>query len=76
MQERSRSQSPPSWAKAGNRWGPWLYWPMLCMSIGLLGWRIIDGDSATRVAVAACQVLLWGGLLLANRSARRRNHET
>ncbi|MDQ0689003.1 hypothetical protein QFZ56_007966, partial [Streptomyces achromogenes] len=30
-----------------------MYWPMLCLSIGLLVWRVIDGDSAVRIVVAA-----------------------
>ncbi|MDR6974179.1 endonuclease YncB(thermonuclease family) [Streptomyces sp. 3330] len=55
----------------GNRWGPWFYWPMLCLSVVLFGWRVVDGDSAGRILVAAGLVLVWVCLLAANRAARR-----
>ncbi|MFI6376024.1 hypothetical protein [Streptomyces sp. NPDC050546] len=42
------------------------------MSAGLLVWRVIDGDGAGRILVAAGLVLVWGCLLAANRAARRR----
>ncbi|CAL9619587.1 hypothetical protein SUDANB58_05803 (plasmid) [Streptomyces sp. enrichment culture] len=66
------SRVPPSWAKPGNRWGPWIYWPMLCFSIALLAWRVIDGDGPGPIILAAGQVLLWACLLAANRTARRK----
>jgi hypothetical protein len=49
-----------------------LYWPMLCLSIALLVWRVIDGDDAVRIAGAAVLVLVWIFLLAANQVARRR----
>lgn len=72
MRKRSESQVPPSWARRGNRWGPWFYWPMLCWAMGLLVWRIVDGDDVGRIVVSAGMVLVWISLLVANRSARRR----
>lgn len=72
MAHRSDSHVPPSWARPGNRWGPWLYWPMLCMSIALLAWRAIDGDSAGCILTATGLVIIWVCLLAANRAARRK----
>ncbi|GAA3901480.1 hypothetical protein GCM10023084_62370 [Streptomyces lacrimifluminis] len=74
MEQRpdSHSHVPPAWARPGNRWGPRVYWPMLCLSIGLLAWRVIDGDSAGRIAVTACLVLMWTCLIAANQAARRK----
>ncbi|MHC3469429.1 hypothetical protein ACYF6T_11990 [Streptomyces sp. 7R007] len=72
MAERSDPRVPPSWTRPGNRWGPRLYWPMLCLSTGLLVWRVVDGDSTGRIVVAACLVAVWLSLLAANRAARRR----
>ncbi|GAA5707587.1 hypothetical protein Save01_08456 [Streptomyces avermitilis] len=72
MRKRSEPYVPPSWARPGNSWGPWLYWPMLCLGIGLLVWRIVDGDGTGRILVSAGMVLVWIWLLVANRSARRR----
>lgn len=72
MKRGSGSGEPPPWARPGSRWGPWVYWPMLCLSVGLLGWRVIDGDGAGRILVAAVLVLVWVCLLAANRAARRR----
>jgi hypothetical protein len=45
---------------------------MLCLSIGLLVWRVIDGDSAVRIVVAAGLVFMWICLIAANRAARRK----
>ncbi|MFF1445632.1 hypothetical protein [Streptomyces sp. NPDC058295] len=42
------------------------------MSIALLVWRLIDGDSAVRIMVAAGLVALYAWLLIANRTARRK----
>lgn len=64
-----KQYAPPSWTKPGNRWGPRLYRPMLCLSIGLLVWRVIDRDSAGRIAVTAFLVLTWVCLLAANQAA-------
>ncbi|MFJ8595209.1 hypothetical protein [Streptomyces sp. NPDC093598] len=76
MTQRSRIHTPPPWARPGNRWGPRLYWPMLCLSIGLTAWRIMDGDDVSRVLPAAVLVLIWAWLLIANRTARRRQART
>ncbi|MGW8065206.1 hypothetical protein ACVV2G_23800 [Streptomyces ziwulingensis] len=75
MVRRSDAPATPPWARPGNRWGPWLYWPMLCVSVALLVWRVIDRDGAGPILFAAGQVLVWVCLLVANRTARRR-HET
>ncbi|GAA5702123.1 hypothetical protein Save01_02938 [Streptomyces avermitilis] len=72
MEQRPDSRVPPSWTRPGNRWGPRVYWPMLCLSIGQLVWRVIDGDSAVRIVVAAGLVLIWICLIAANRAARRK----
>lgn len=72
MTQRSDSRIPPSWTRPGNRWGPRLYWPMLCLSIGLLVWRVADKDGVSRIAIAAVLVLVWCWLLAANWSARRK----
>lgn len=72
MTQRTDHHVPPSWAKPGSRWGPRLYWSMLCISIGLLVWRVVDKDNGSRIAIAAVLVLLWCWLLAANWSARRK----
>lgn len=72
MKQHSNSYAPPAWTKPGNRWGPWIYWPMLCLSIGLLMWRMTAGASVGRIAVAAVLVLTWVCLLAANRASRRK----
>jgi len=72
MTQRSDPRVPPSWARPGNRWGPWIYWPMLCLSIALLVWRVVDGDGAGRILMAAVLVLVWVCLLAANLTARRK----
>lgn len=64
--------TPPGWTEPGNRWGPWLYWPMLCIGVGLLVWRVSAGASTGQIALAAAHVLLWICLLTANRSTHRR----
>lgn len=71
MKERPNPHVPPSWARPGNRWGPWVYWPMLCLSIGLLVRRVTDGDSVGRILVAAGLVLIWLALLAANQVRRK-----
>ncbi|MFF8401091.1 hypothetical protein ACF1AB_23745 [Streptomyces sp. NPDC014846] len=45
---------------------------MLCISIGLLVWRLMDKDSVSRIAIAAVLVLVWSWLLAANWFARRK----
>lgn len=72
MQQRSSSRLPPSWTVPGARWRTWLYWPMLCIAIGLLAWRVTKGSSAASITLSSCHVLVWVCLLLANRSARRK----
>lgn len=72
MAQRSESHTSPEWTKPGNRWGPWLYWPMLCMGVGLLVWRVSAGASTGQIVLAAAHVLVWVCLLMANRSAHRR----
>ena len=67
------SFTPPEWTKPGNRWGPWLYWPMLCIGAALLVWRVSDDASTGHIVLAAAQTLFWACLLIANRSARRRH---
>lgn len=71
MRQHSDPRTLPPWAKPGNRWTPWIFWPLLCWSITLLVWRVVDGDSAVRIAVTAGLTLLFGSLLAANRAARR-----
>ncbi|MFI8194273.1 hypothetical protein ACIF8T_37030 [Streptomyces sp. NPDC085946] len=73
MHQRSHGHTPPSWTKPGARWWSWIYWPMLCVTVGLLAWRVIEGADGASIALSACHVLLWGALLVANRSARRRH---
>lgn len=72
MKQPTDSRVPPPWARPGNRWGPWVYWPMLCLSVGLLVWRVINGNGSGRILVAAGLILVWACLLAANRAARRR----
>ncbi|GHA54286.1 hypothetical protein [Streptomyces purpurascens] len=72
MKQPTDSRVPPPWARPGNRWGPWVYWPMLCLSVGLLVWRVINGNGSGRILVAAGLILVWVCLLAANRAARRR----
>ncbi|PKW12385.1 hypothetical protein SAMN05428944_0355 [Streptomyces sp. 1222.5] len=72
MTQPSDPRVPPRWTRPGNRWGPRLFWPMLCISIGLLVWRLMDKDSVSRIAIAAVLVLLWSWLLAANWFARRK----
>ncbi|CAM5290765.1 hypothetical protein [Streptomyces pilosus] len=76
MPRRSDRRVPPSWTAPGNRWGPWIYWPMLGAAVGLLVWRVADGASTGGVLVPAALVLVWVCLLVANRSARRRHTGT
>ena len=73
MQRRSSSRTPPSWTLPGARWRTWLYWPMLCIALGFLAWRVIDGADRASITLSACHVLVWVCLLLANRSARRKH---
>lgn len=72
---RSDPYTAPEWTKAGNRWGPWIYWPLLFTSVGLLVWRVGAGATAGQVVFAAAQPVVWVCLLVANRSARRRRTE-
>ncbi|MER6788545.1 hypothetical protein ABT330_28715 [Streptomyces sp. NPDC000658] len=74
MTERSGLRTPPAWAMPGNRWTPWVFWPLLCWSITLLVWRISDGASTVRILVAAGLILVFGSLLAANRAARRKQN--
>lgn len=74
MAQRSESYTPPKWTKPGNRWGPRFYWAMLCIGVGLLVWRVGAGASTGQIVVAAAHVLVWVCLLIANRSARRRQN--
>ncbi|MEU5282194.1 hypothetical protein [Streptomyces asoensis] len=76
MARRSAPYAAPAWAAPGNRWGPWFYWPMLCLSTALLVWRVVDGDRPVRVLIAAGLVALWAGLLVANRTARQSGSRT
>ncbi|MEU1334843.1 hypothetical protein [Streptomyces sp. NPDC005865] len=48
-----------------------MYWPLLCVSVGLLVWRIVDGDSVARIAVSAVLALAAIVLLVANHRNRR-----
>lgn len=57
------------------RRGPWLLWPMLIVSVGLLVWVVADGDTTGRILLQASQVLLWITLLINNRSAWSRHQE-
>lgn len=75
MQRRSSSRTPPSWTLPGARWRTWLYWPMLCIAIGLLTWRVTEGASRASIALSSCHVLVWVCLLLGNRSARRKHSQ-
>lgn len=45
---------------------------MLCISVAVLVWRVADGDGAGPIVFAAGQVLVWVCLLVANRTARRK----
>ncbi|MEU4490489.1 hypothetical protein AB0H94_37445 [Streptomyces purpurascens] len=72
MKQPTDSRVPPPWARPDNRWGPWVYWPMLCLSVGLLVWQVINGNGSGRILVAAGLILVWVCLLAANRAARRR----
>lgn len=72
MMQRSDSFTPPEWTKPGNRWGPWLYWPMLCIGVTLLVWRVSNHASMGQIVSAAAQTLVWACLLTVNRRARRR----
>ncbi|NJP99864.1 hypothetical protein [Streptomyces zingiberis] len=55
------------------RWGPWLFWPMLVVTAGLLILRVAEGAGAGRVILAAAQVLVWVCLLLNHRYVWRRH---
>ncbi|MEU4877500.1 hypothetical protein [Streptomyces sp. NPDC021608] len=72
MTQHSGPRTPPAWTMPGNRWTPWVFWPLLCWSITLLVWRVIDGASMVRIMVAAGLALLFGSLLAANHAARRK----
>jgi hypothetical protein len=72
VKRRSDSYTPPSWARPGNRWTPWVFWPLLCLNGVSLVRRLAEGDSAVRVVVTAGVVLLFAWLLAANRTARRK----
>lgn len=72
MQQRSSPRTPPSWTVPGAPWRVWIYWPMLCIAIGILAWQVISGSSGASIALSSCHVLVWACLLLANRSARRK----
>lgn len=58
MQRRSSSRTLPSWTMPGARWRTWLYWPMLCIAIGLLTWRVTEGASRASIALSSCHVLV------------------
>ncbi len=72
MTQRSDSYRTPEWTKPGRRWALWVYWPMLCISTGLLVWRVSDSASTGQTLLAGLHVLVWVCLLTANRSARHR----
>lgn len=72
MTQRSNHRVPPSWTRPGSRWGLWFYSLMLCVSIGLLVWRVIDGDGTGRILMTSCLILVWVCLLVANLTARHR----
>lgn len=65
----------PDWAKPGSSWVPKVCWPMLCLTIALLGWRIVEGDSAGKITVTAGTALVFACVLISNRSARRRSQD-
>lgn len=72
MTQRSNPREAPSWARPGNRWGLRVYSLMLCATIGLLVWRVIDGHGIGSILVTSCMVLTWVLLLAANLNARRK----
>ncbi|MER5652480.1 hypothetical protein ACFWA4_29070 [Streptomyces sp. NPDC060011] len=76
MLERSHGRTVPAWARPGARWGPFVYGPLLCISVGLLVLRITDGAGAASIVWSSLQVLLWVVLLAGNLAARRGNQET
>ncbi|MFD7712048.1 hypothetical protein ACFV6E_31185 [Streptomyces sp. NPDC059785] len=69
---RAGAEATPRRLRPGARWASWLYALMLCGSVGLLVWRVTDGDGAGQVLVAALLVLSWICLLAANLRARNR----
>ncbi|MFG3168766.1 hypothetical protein [Streptomyces sp. NPDC048200] len=76
MLERSHGRTVPAWARPGARWGPFVYGPLFCISVGLLVLRITAGAGAASIVWSSLQVLLWVVLLAGNLAARRGNRET
>ncbi|MGW6023416.1 hypothetical protein [Streptomyces sp. NPDC055099] len=70
----TRQSEAPAWPRPGARWGPWLYWPMLCLSTALLVWRVVDGAMAGEITTAALMCVAFVILLIANRRHRRQRH--
>ncbi|MET7943201.1 hypothetical protein [Streptomyces sp. NPDC005302] len=54
----------------------WVCWPLLCIGVGLLVWRIADGAGGASIVWSSLQVLLWSWLLVSNHSARRKHRQT
>lgn len=72
MPQRSSSENVPSWARPGASWGPWVFWPLLVLSIAMLVYRVAEGARGAAIAVTACQVVVFAALLASNYAARRR----
>ncbi|WP_420031557.1 hypothetical protein ACN2WE_01210 [Streptomyces sp. cg28] len=67
-----RTSTAPAWSRPGAAWTAKLCWPALFVGIGLLVWRIVDGDSVVHIAFSALFVLVLALVLIGNRSARER----
>lgn len=65
MQRHSSPRNRPSWTTPGARWRTRLYWPMLCIALGFLAWRVTEGASRASIVLPSCHVLVWACLLLA-----------
>ncbi|MEU8789263.1 hypothetical protein [Streptomyces sp. NPDC048643] len=52
-----------------------MYWPLLCISVGLLVWRTAAGSDGASIVWSSLQVLLWVWLLVSNHAARRKDRE-
>ncbi|RAJ70635.1 hypothetical protein K377_07858 [Streptomyces sp. PsTaAH-137] len=63
----------PDWAKPGSSWVPKVCWPMLCLTVALLVWRIVDGGSPGKIMVPAGTALVFVCVLISNLSTRRRS---
>lgn len=70
--KRMKRRAVPAWGRPGARWVPWFYWPLLCLSIADLVYRIVDGQKAGQTIGFAFVPAAFVFILISNRRHRQR----